>query len=338
LKGLVATSNSQRRQNRLRKRAGKQNELGSIEIHVCVDLLFLLVCSRLDMKVFVDGKYYDEWNAKVSVFDHGLLYGDGVFEGIRAYNGRVFKLKEHIDRLFYSAKAILLDLPMTHAALMRATVETCRRNKLRDGYIRLVVTRGIGTLGLNPRSCRKPSVIIIAGKIQVYPAELYAKGMDIVTVPTVRNLHSAVNPAIKSLNYLNNILAKIEANNAGVEEAVMLNAEGFVSECTADNLFIIKNDVLCTPPLSAGALYGITRGTVMDLAGQLGVKVSEPNLTRYDLFNADECFLTGTGAEIMPVVKVDGRVIGNGKPGPHTLKLVENYHRLTKATGEPIYG
>jgi branched-chain amino acid aminotransferase len=290
------------------------------------------------MKVFVDGKYYDEWNAKVSVFDHGLLYGDGVFEGIRAYNGRVFKLKEHIDRLFYSAKAILLELPMTHAQLMRATVETCRRNKLREGYIRLVVTRGVGTLGLNPRSCRNPSVIIIAGKIQVYPAELYAKGMDIVTVPTVRNLHSAVNPAIKSLNYLNNILAKIEANNAGVEEAVMLNAEGFVAECTADNLFIIKNEVLSTPPLSAGALYGITRGTVMDLATKMGLKVSEPNLTRYDLFNADECFLTGTGAEIMPVVKIDGRVIGNGKPGSLTRKLVENYHTLTKASGEPIYG
>jgi len=290
------------------------------------------------MKVFVDGKYYDEWNAKVSVFDHGLLYGDGVFEGIRIYNGRVFKLKEHIDRLFYSAKAILLEMPMTHAQLMKATVETCKRNKLRDGYIRLVVTRGVGTLGLNPRNCKNGSVIIIAGKIQVYPSELYAKGMDIVTVATVRNLHSAVNPAIKSLNYLNNVLAKIEANNAGVEEAVMLNAEGFVAECTADNLFIIKNGVLSTPPLSAGALYGITRGTVMDIAVQLGIKVSEPNLTRYDLFNADECFLTGTGAEIMPVVKIDGRVIGNGKPGSLTRKLVENYHSLTKASGEPIYG
>lgn len=289
------------------------------------------------MKVFIDGKYCDERDAKVSVFDHGLLYGDGVFEGIRAYNGRVFKLREHIDRLYCSAKAILLRLPMSHAALMRATIETCRRNKLRDAYIRLVVTRGVGTLGLNPRRCKKPSVIIIAGKIQVYPAALYAKGMDIVTVPTVRNLHSAVNPAIKSLNYLNNILAKIEANNAGVEEAVMLNAEGYVAEGTADNLFIIKHGVLATPPLSAGALYGITRGTVMDLAAQAGLKVSEPNLTRYDLFNADECFLTGTGAEIMPVVKIDGRVIGNGKPGRFTRQLVENYRTLTNASGEPIY-
>jgi branched-chain amino acid aminotransferase len=288
------------------------------------------------MKVFIDGKYYDESKAMVSVFDHGLLYGDGVFEGIRAYNGRVFKLKEHIDRLFYSAKAILLQIPMSHAELIQATVDACRKNKLRDGYIRLVVTRGIGTLGLNPRSCKKPSVIIIAGKIQVYPPELYAKGMDIVTVPTTRNLHSAVNPAIKSLNYLNNILAKIEANNAGVEEAVMLNSEGYVAECTADNLFIVKNGALSTPPLSAGALYGITRGTVMDLAANAGMKVSEPNLTRYDLFNADECFLTGTGAEIMPVVKIDGRVIGNGKPGVWTKKLVKNYHALTNSTGEPI--
>src|ERR1022692_3502044 len=236
------------------------------------------------MKIYLDGKYCSERDAKVSVFDHGLLYGDGIFEGIRAYNGRVFKLKEHIDRLFYSAHSILLDIPMSHAELCRATIETVRANKLKDAYIRLVVTRGIGTLGLNPRSCKKGSVIIIAGKIQVYPQEMYARGMDMVTVPTVRNLHSALNPAIKSLNYLNNILAKIEANNAGVEEAVMLNAEGFVSECTADNIFIIKDGKLFTPPLSAGALYGITRQTVMEIALQSGMPVSEPNLTRYDLF------------------------------------------------------
>jgi branched-chain amino acid aminotransferase len=288
------------------------------------------------MKIFIDGKFYDESRAKVSVFDHGLLYGDGVFEGIRAYHGRVFKLKEHIDRLFYSAKAILLDIPMTHAAIMKATVNTCRKNKLQDCYIRLLVTRGIGTLGLNPRSCKNPSVIIIAGKIQVYPEELYQRGMDIVTVPTVRNLHSAVNPAIKSLNYLNNILAKIEANNAGVEEAVMLNAEGFVAEGTADNIFVVKKGALYTPPLSAGALYGITRQTVIELAEAAGLKVTEPNLTRYDLFNADECFLTGTGAELIPVVKIDGRVIGTGQPGPITRKLVEDYHSLTKTSGEPI--
>ena len=288
------------------------------------------------MKIFIDGKFYSERDAKISVFDHGLLYGDGVFEGIRAYNGRVFKLNEHIERLFYSAKAILLELPMTHVELCKATVETIRTNKLKDAYIRLIVTRGVGTLGLNPRSCKQPSVIIIAGKIQVYPAELYARGMEIVTVPTVRNLHSAVNPAIKSLNYLNNILAKIEANNAGVEEAVMLNAEGYVAEGTADNLFIVKKGALFTPPLSAGALYGITRQTVIELAEQSGVKVSEPNLTRSDLFNADECFVTGTGAEIMPVVKIDGRAIGTGKPGSLTRRLVDEYHALTKVSGEPI--
>ena len=288
------------------------------------------------MKVFIDGKYHDEADAKVSVFDHGLLYGDGVFEGIRAYNGRVFKLKEHIDRLFCSAKAILLDIPMSHAEVMKATVDTCRENNLRDGYIRLVVTRGIGTLGLNPNRCKRGAVIIIADKIQVYPKEMYDNGMAIVTVATTRNLHSALNPAIKSLNYLNNILAKIEANNAGVEEAIMLNSEGFVAECTADNLFLVKGNDLLTPPLSAGALYGITRGTVMDLGRAMGLQVSEPNLTRYDVFNADECFLTGTGAELIPVTKVDGRVIGAGKPGPVTRKLVEKYHQLTNSTGEPI--
>src|SRR3954468_262736 len=237
------------------------------------------------MKIFIDGKYFDERLAKVSVLDHGLLYGDGVFEGIRAYNGGVFKLKEHIDRLFYSAKAILLDIPMSHAELMAATVAACRENNLRDGYIRLVVTRGVGTLGLNPNKCKRGSVIIIADKIQVYPKEMYENGMAIVTVATTRNLHSALNPAIKSLNYLNNILAKIEANNAGVEEAIMLNAEGFVAECTADNLFLVKGNQLLTPPLSCGALYGITRGVVMDLAREARLQVTEPNLTRYDVFN-----------------------------------------------------
>jgi branched-chain amino acid aminotransferase len=289
------------------------------------------------MKIFIDGRYYDERNAKVSVFDHGLLYGDGVFEGIRAYNGRVFKLQEHIDRLFCSAKAILLKVPMSHAKICQAVVETCRRNRIQDGYIRLVVTRGIGGLGLNPNKCKRASVIVIADKIQLYPPEYYRKGLEIITVPTTRNLHSALNPAIKSLNYLNNILAKIEANNAGCEEAVMLNSEGYVAECTGDNLFIVKGTQLLTPPLSAGALYGITRGVVMELAREGGLVVAEPNLTRYDLFNADECFLTGTGAELIPVVKIDGRVIGTGRPGPVTRRLVENYHALTNTSGEPIY-
>ena len=295
------------------------------------------VATDSGMKIYVDGKYYDERNAKISVFDHGLLYGDGIFEGIRAYSGRVFKLKEHIDRLFYSAKALLLEIPLGHAEIMAATVETCRRNKIRDGYVRLLVTRGVGTLGLNPRRCKNPSVIIIADKIQLYPPEFYQRGMAIITVPTTRNLHSALNPAIKSLNYLNNILAKIEALNSGCEEAIMLNHEGFVSECTGDNVFIVKENHLLTPPLSAGALYGITRRVVMEMAEESGLTVGEPSLTRYDLFNADECFLTGTGAELVPVVKIDGRVIGTGKPGPVTQKLVAQYRALTRVSGEPIY-
>jgi branched-chain amino acid aminotransferase len=290
------------------------------------------------MKIYIDGKYCDQKNAKISVFDHGLLYGDGIFEGIRAYNGRVFRLKEHIDRLFCSAKAILLKIPLSHAEVVRAVVDTCRRNKIRDGYVRLLVTRGAGTLGLNPNRCKNPSIIIIADKIQLYPAELYERGMEIITVPTTRNLHSALNPAIKSLNYLNNILAKIEANNAGCEEAIMLNAEGFVSECTGDNIVIVKAGQILTPPLSAGALYGITRGVVLELGREEGLAVAEPNLTRYDLFNADECFLTGTGAELIPIVKIDGRVIGAGRPGPITRRLVDKYHALTKVSGEPIYG
>jgi branched-chain amino acid aminotransferase len=289
------------------------------------------------MKVYIGGKFCDEKQARVSVFDHGLLYGDGVFEGIRAYHGRVFKLPEHIDRLYCSAKAILLTIPLTPAAMTEAVLETCRRNRIRDGYIRLLVTRGVGTLGLNPNRCKNPSVIIIADKIQLYPPEFYEKGLAIITVPTTRNLHSAVNPAIKSLNYLNNILAKLEANLAGCEEAVMLNAQGYVSECTGDNLFIVKRGHLHTPPLYAGALYGITRGVVMELARAAGLPVSEHNLTRYDLFNADEFFLTGTGAEVIPVVKIDGRVIGDGTPGLITRDLVAKYKQLTRTTGTPIY-
>ncbi|HCL92442.1 MAG TPA: branched-chain-amino-acid transaminase [Verrucomicrobiota bacterium] len=289
------------------------------------------------MKIYIDGKFYNERDAKISVFDHGLLYGDGLFEGIRAYQGRIFKLKEHIDRLHCSARSILLRLPLTSRELTAAIIATCRQNRLRDAYIRLVVTRGIGTLGLNPNRCKRPSVIIIAGKITLYPAAFYERGMEIITVPTTRNLHSALNPAIKSLNYLNNVLAKIEANNGGCEEAIMLNAEGFVAECTGDNLFIVKDGRLLTPPLSAGALYGITRQVVMELAAETGRKAIESNLTRYDLFNADECFLTGTAAELVPVVKIDGRVIGNGKPGRVTRGLMAQYRALTKVSGEPIY-
>ena len=288
------------------------------------------------MKVFINGKFVDEKKAAVSVFDHGLLYGDGVFEGIRAYNGRVFKLQEHVDRLFCSAKAILLKIPMSQKAICDAVLGTCRRNKIRNGYIRLVVTRGSGTLGLDPNRCKKPQVIIIAATIQLYPKKIYERGLEIVTVPTTRNHANAVNPAIKSLNYLNNILAKIEANNAGCLEAIMLNSQGFVAECTGDNIFILNDKKMHTPPLSSGALHGITRGVVMGLAKEMGIEVAEPNLTRYDLFNAAECFITGTAAEVVPVVKIDGRTVGYGRPGRWTAKLIKAYKKLTSVTGEEI--
>jgi len=253
------------------------------------------------------------------------------------YHNRIFKLREHIERLYWSAKAILLEVPMTPEELTRACVETCKANGLRDGYIRLIVTRGKGTLGLDPRRCPKPSVIIIAATIQLYPEKYYQEGLTIVTVPTTRNLVNSVNPAIKSLNYLNNILARIEANNAGVEEAILLNTDGFVAECTGDNVFIVHKGRLLTPPLSAGALYGITRGTVLDAARDLGIPTGEPQLTRYDVYIADEMFLTGTAAEMVPVVKVDGRVIGDGKPGPVTLRLLQAFRERTKTDGEIIF-
>ena len=253
------------------------------------------------MKVFLDGELVDKDDAKISVFDHGLLYGDGVFEGIRAYNGRVFKLREHVERLFYSAKAIMLNISMTADDICKAVVETCKANGIHDGYIRLVVTRGAGTLGLSPFKCPNPSIFIIADHIQLYPEKLYTEGMDLITVPTTRNHQNAVNPAIKSLNYLNNILAKIEALNSGYEEAIMLNSQGFVAECTGDNIFIIKGKSMMTPPLEAGALYGITRQTAIDIAQSMGLVVTEPNISRYDIYNADECFLTGTAAEVTPV-------------------------------------
>jgi len=289
------------------------------------------------MKVYIDGQFHDEADAKISVFDHGLLYGDGVFEGIRMYHNRIFRLREHIERLWWSAKAILLDIPLTPEEMMRACVESCRVNNLREGYIRLIVTRGRGTLGLDPRRCPKPSVIIIATTIQLYPEKTYQEGLAIATVPTTRNLVNAVNPAIKSLNYLNNVLARIEANNAGVEEAIMLNSDGFVAECTADNVFVVQKGRLLTPPLSAGALYGITRNTVLDCARELGIPSGEPNLSRYDLYIADEMFVTGTAAEMVPVIKVDGRVVGTGKPGPITAKLLAAFREKTKTDGEVIF-
>jgi branched-chain amino acid aminotransferase len=288
------------------------------------------------MKIYLDGKFVDEADAKVSVFDHGLLYGDGVFEGIRVYNGRIFRLDEHLKRLFDSAKAIMLTIPMTTEDLAEACCEACRKNKISDGYIRLVVTRGVGNLGLNPFTCKKPTVFIIADKIALYPSEVYEKGIDLITASTQRNHPNAVNPAIKSLNYLNNILARIEAVKAGTVEALMLNGEGEVAECTGDNIFALRGGVLQTPPPSAGALLGITRAVVIELADKLNVKVTEPNLTRYELMTAEECFLTGSAAEIVPVVALDGRAIGAGKPGPVTLKLMAEFHKLTRSEGAPI--
>lgn len=288
--------------------------------------------------VYIDGKLFKTEEAKISVFDHGLLYGDGVFEGIRAYNGRVFKLNEHLDRLFRSAKFIMLNIPLTKEELTKSIVETIKANELRDAYIRLVVTRGAGDLGLDPRKCLKPSIIIIVDKISLYPKEFYENGLELITVPTRKNTQGALSPCVKTLNYLNSILAKIEANNAGAIEVVMLNQEGYVAECSADNIFIVKNNSILTPPLWVGALEGITRDTVMQLSKKdLGIESRETVLTRFDLYTADECFLTGTAAEVIPVVKIDNRLIGNGKPGKATLKIMDIFHNLTQTEGVEIY-
>jgi branched-chain amino acid aminotransferase len=289
------------------------------------------------MKIYIDGQFYDKENAKISVFDHGLLYGDGVFEGIRFYNGRVFRLEEHIDRLFDSARAIALNIGMDKSAVIEATLETIRQNNLQDGYIRLVVTRGVGDLGLNPMLCPKASIFVIASKITLYSADKYENGLDVVTCATRRIPHGALSPMVKSLNYLNNVMAKIEAQNAGAGEGLMLNEQGFVSECTGDNIFIIKNGVITTPPISSGALAGVTRSVVFDLAAEFGIPIHEPMMTRYDIFTADECFLTGTAAEIIPAVKLDTRPIGDGKPGPITRRLITRFRELTASTGTPIY-
>ena len=287
------------------------------------------------MKIYIDGVFFPQAEAKISVFDHGLLYGDGIFEGIRFYNGRVFKLEEHIDRLYDSARAILLTIPLSKAEMTEAVLESCRQNELRDGYIRLVVTRGVGDLGLNPKLCPKATVIIIAASIKLYPEELYRNGLDVVTCATRRVAPGALSPAVKSLNYLNNIMAKLEAGSAG--EGLMLNEQGYVAECTGDNIFVAKNGRLFTPPISAGALRGITRGVVFDIAAEFGMTVTEPEVTRYDLFTADEVFLTGTAAEIIPAVKLDGRLIGDGCPGPLTAKFSARFRELTRSTGTPIY-
>ncbi|MEE9368688.1 MAG: branched-chain-amino-acid transaminase [Pontiella sp.] len=288
------------------------------------------------MKIFLGNKLVDEKDAVVSVFDHGLLYGDGVFEGIRAYNGRVFLLDEHIDRLYDSAKAIALNIPMTKQEMSEAVVETCKANEIADGYVRLVVTRGRGTLGLNPYLCDKAEIIVIAAKIQLYPQDLYDNGLKIVTVGTIRNHPEAINPRIKSLNYLNNVMAKIEAINAGCMECLMLNHKGEVAEASGDNVFAVKNGVLSTPPASCGALEGLTRNKVMQLAKDAGYEVRESVMQRYDLYVADEVFLTGTAAEIISVVDIDKRVIGDGNPGKVTAELSALYSKCARSEGTPI--
>src|SRR5213079_1912506 len=290
-----------------------------------------------EAKIYIDGKFYSEANAKISVFDHGLLYGDGIFEGIRFYNGRVFRLEEHLHRLWDSARSICLEIPMTMRNMTEAVLETIRQNHLRDGYIRLLVTRGIGNLGLNPAQCKHPSVIIIAATIALYHENIYRKGLTIVTCATRRSNPAALNPAVKSLNYLNNVMARIEANLAGADEALMLNDAGNVAECTADNVFIIKRGQIFTPPIAAGALRGITRSVAFDIAAELGIKITETDITRHDVFVADECFLTGTAAEVIPVVKADGRTIGSGKPGSITMRIIERFREMTRGTGTPIY-
>ncbi len=290
-----------------------------------------------EAKIYIDGKFYSEANAKVSVFDHGLLYGDGIFEGIRFYNGRVFRLEEHLERLWDSARSICLEIPMTRQEMNEALLETIRQNDLRDGYIRLIVTRGVGNLGLNPEQCKNPSVIIIAATIALYHQDFYRKGLNIITVATRRSNPASLNPAVKSLNYLNNVMARIEANLAGADEALMLNDAGNIAECTADNVFIIKHGQIFTPPITAGALRGITRSIVFDIAAEFDLKVMEADFTRHDIFVADECFLTGTAAEIVPVVKADGRPIGNGKPGPITTRIMARFREMTRETGTPIF-
>lgn len=297
----------------------------------------MIPCKKMGLIVYLNGKFVPVEEAKVSVFDHGLLYGDGVFEGIRSYNGRVFKLDEHLERLYDSAKVIRLKIPLSRYQMKEAILETLRRNNLRDAYIRAVVTRGVGDLGLDPDKCKEAFVFIITDKIVLYADEFYENGLSVITVPTRRNVPEALNPRIKSLNYLNNILAKIEAKNGNATEAIMLDSDGHVVECTGDNIFIVKKNSLYTPPTYIGALEGITRDAVIELANNMGLKVEERIFNRYEVYVSDECFLTGTAAEIIPVVKVDGRIIGDGVPGRITKDLMARFRELTQSTGTPIY-
>jgi branched-chain amino acid aminotransferase len=281
-------------------------------------------------RVWINGKLFDKADAKISVFDHGLLYGDGVFEGIRIYGGKVFRLREHIDRLYESARHIALEIPLGREQMTQAVLDTVKANAKQDGYIRLVVTRGAGSLGLDPGRCSDPQIIIIVDDISLYPVEFYEKGLEVITASIIRNHPNALNARIKSLNYLNNILAKIEAVRAGCQEAIMLNHNGEVAECTGDNIFVVKHGVLRTPHLVAGILEGVTRNAVIELAREAKIPVQEMALTRHDVYSADECFLTGTAAEVVAVVKCDGRPIGNGKPGPITRQLREQFHQLAR--------
>ena len=287
----------------------------------------------MGLKVYISGKLYDKEDAKISVYDHGLLYGDGVFEGIRSYAGKVFRFSQHLDRLYASARAIRLEIPMTQEAMAAAVIDTLKVNGITDGYIRLVVTRGAGYLGLDPRKTSNPQVIIITDHIELYSPEMYEKGMSIVTASTIRNHPNALSPRIKSLNYLNNIMAKIEGVDAGAPEALMLNIKGEVAECTGDNIFVVRQGTLLTPPTDAGILEGVTREVVMELARAAGRPVREASLTRHDVYTADECFLTGTAAEVVPVVRCDGRVIGDGQPGPITRDLRQRLTAMTRSVG-----
>ncbi len=290
----------------------------------------------MELQIYLDGKIVPQSEAKISVFDHGILYGDGIFEGIRFYNGRVFRLDQHIRRLYDCAKAILLKVALTPQEMIDAVRATVRANGLRDGYIRLVITRGVGPMGLSPYKCPTPSVFIIADKITLYSEEAYKNGLTMATVATRRPSHDILSPQVKSLNYLNNVMAKVEAIQAGAEEGLMLNDVGLVAECTGDNLFIVRDGVISTPPLTAGALDGITRGVVFDIAKELGIPIRERDLSRHDIFIADECFLTGTAAEVIAATKLDQRVLGSGAPGPITGRIIARFRELTQTTGTPI--
>jgi len=288
------------------------------------------------MKVYLNGAFVEKEDAKVSVFDHGFLYGDGVFEGIRLYGGSVFKLEEHLIRLEQSAKALLLQMPVSRDEMRELVCESCRVNGLTDGYIRLIVTRGVGSLGLSPKGCGPSGLVIIADTIELFPARYYEEGLKIVTVPTRRLGPAALPPMVKSLNYLNNILAKIEAQSLGYQEALMLNEQGYVAECSGDNVFIIQGGILVTPPTAAGSLRGITRDVILELAVELGIPVEKKDLTRYDIWIADECFVSGTAAEVVPVVEVDSRKIGDGQPGAQTRRLLAKFKDLVSVGGTRI--